>query len=88
MSDAPRRPEDLDDDERERVRRAHIRLRKASQDLEAFVAPQKMRGRWDPQAVPEEALDGARRELVEAYRRMWLLHAELLGWAAPAGVER
>ena len=85
---SPRRqPQDLTDDEREQVRRAHVGLRKASQDLEALVATTKMRGRWEPAPVPEEAMDGARRELVRAYTKLWRLHHELLGWAVPDGVE-
>ncbi|MEO7837054.1 MAG: hypothetical protein ABIS21_05380 [Acidimicrobiales bacterium] len=82
-----RQPEELTEDEREELRRAHIRLRKTSQDLEALLATPKMRGRWDPAPVPAEAMDGARDELVKAYAKMWLLQRELLGWDLPGGVE-
>ena len=79
-----RRPEDLTDDEAERLRRAHHRLRKASQDLEAFTAPRRMRGRWEPQAVPDEAMDGARGEMAVSWAALWRDYAELLGWEPPA----
>ena len=81
----PPRPEDLDADQAERLRRAHLRLRKASQDLEGFTAPPHQRGRWAPTPVPDEALDAARSELADAYRNLWSAYRELLGWEAPAG---
>lgn len=84
MSDtAPRRPEDLDADQAERLRRAHLRLRKASQDLEGFTAPPHQRGRWAPAPVPDEALDAARTELDAAYRNVWAAYQESLGWEPP-----
>lgn len=85
-AESRRRPEELTEDEREELRRAHIRLRKTSQDLEALLATPKMRGRWDPAPVPEEAMEGARSELVKAYAKLWLLQRELLGWELPDGV--
>lgn len=80
-----RMPQDLDTEDAERLRRAHVRLRKASQDLEAFTVPVKMRGRWDNAPVPEEAMTAARTELDEAHRALWEAYAQLLGWAPPAG---
>ena len=74
-----RGPQDLDDDERARLRRAHFRLRNASQALEVLTAPQKMRGRWDPTPPTEEALEGARSELRTAYEAVWRIEAELFG---------
>lgn len=85
--DSPRRPEELTEDDREALRRAHIRLRKTSQDLEAMLATPKMRGRWDPAPVPPEALEGARSELVTAYSKLWALQRDLLGWELPPGLE-
>ena len=82
-----RRPEELTEDEREELRRAHIRLRKTSQDLEALLATPKMRGRWDPAPVPAEAMEGAKSELVKAYAKLWKLHCDLLGWEPPAGLD-
>lgn len=85
MASAERPPQDLETDESERLRRAHVRLRKASQDLEAFTVPVKMRGRWDNAPVPDEAMTAARAEVDLAYRALWDAYAELLGWAPPAG---
>ena len=85
MAPAERLPQDLEHDESERLRRAHVRLRKASQDLEAFTVPVKMRGRWDNAPVPEEAMTAARAEVDRAYRALWEAYAELLGWNPPAG---
>ena len=75
----PRAPRELDEDERARLRRAHIRLRNASQQLEALTATSKMKGRWEPQPPTEEALDGARGELRAAWDALWRTEAELLG---------
>lgn len=84
MATSPeRRPQELEEEEAERVRRGHVRLRKASQDLEAFTAPRRMRGRWDNAPVPDEAMDAARAELVASYRALWAVYGELLGWAPP-----
>ncbi|MEW6152428.1 MAG: hypothetical protein AB1673_00360 [Actinomycetota bacterium] len=75
----PRSPEELDDDERARLSRAHHRLRNASQALEALTATPRQRGRWDPKAPTDEALAGARAELRAAWDAMWAAEAELLG---------
>lgn len=79
----PRRPEELADDDREQLRRAHHRLRRASQELESLVAPQAMRGRWDPKPAPPEVLETVRADLDRAYRDLWRLHHDLLGWYEP-----
>lgn len=81
---APRQPQDLEEADVERLRRAHFRLRKASQDLEAFTVPQKMRGRWDNAPVPDEAMNAARHEMTVAYAALWSAYAELLRWSPPA----
>ena len=73
----PRRPADLSEDERARLRRAHLRLRNASQALEALTASPKQRGRWDPQPPTDEALEGARGELRAAWEAVWRTEAEL-----------
>lgn len=87
MPDAqPRRPEDLSEEDRERIRLAHHRLRKASQELEALTAPRPVRGRWDFVPAPPEVLDSVRSELHAAYNEVWRAHAEVLGWEAPAGL--
>ncbi|MGI8684315.1 MAG: hypothetical protein ACR2MO_04365 [Acidimicrobiales bacterium] len=83
MAPPDRSPQDLDEDEAEQLRRAHVRLRKASQDLEALTVPKRMKGRWDNAAVPDEAMGGARRELAAAYGAVWASYGGLLGWPAP-----
>lgn len=75
----PRQPADLSEDERARLRRAHIRLRNASTALEALTASPRQRGRWDPQPPTDEALEGARGELRAAWDGVWHAEAELLG---------
>ena len=81
--DFPRRPEDLTDGEREQLRVAHQRLRKASQDCESLVTATSPRGRWDPTPVPPEVLDSAGEALERGYQDVWRLHRSLLGWAPP-----
>lgn len=81
---AARSPEDLAEEDAERLRRAHHRLRKASQDLESFTAPRRLAGRWAPAPVPDEAMDAARAELATAHAAVWDLYGELLGWPPPA----
>ncbi len=72
--------DDLSEEDRELIRRAHLRLRKASQELEELVAPRSMRGRWEPVVAPPEAIDAVRSELSAAYRELGRLHHELMGW--------
>lgn len=78
------RVEELSEDDRERLRRAHHRLRKASQELEALTAPRPVRGRWDFVAAPPEVMGTVRAELADAYREVTSLHDELLDWQPPA----
>lgn len=84
---AERQPQDLGEEEAERLRRAHFRLRRASQDLEAFTAPKRMKGRWDNAPVPDEAMDAARAEVAASYRLLWEAYRDLLGWSPPANDE-
>ncbi len=88
MANTHRRPEDLTEEDREGIRLAHHRLRKASQELEALLATRSMRGRWEPVSAPQEVLDTARLELANAYRAVNDLHQELLGWDRPSSLER
>lgn len=74
-----RGPEELDDEERARLSRAHHRLRVASQALEALTASPRQRGRWDPRPPTEEALEAARNELRTAWEAVWRTESELLG---------
>ena len=80
-SQQPPGAEGLAEADRELIRRAHHRLRKASQELEALLVPVSMRGRWEPVAAPPEVIDTVRSELFAAYREVERLHRELLGWA-------
>jgi hypothetical protein len=78
-----KRPEDLSEEDRQRLHRAHTRLRRASQGLEGLTAPEQLRGRWVPAPAPAEALDGARGEFQRAYDEVIRLTDELLDWNAP-----
>ena len=82
---AGRPPEELSEDDRERLRRAHHRLRKASQELEALTVPRPVRGHWDFVAAPPEVMATVRAEFGDAYREVAGLYQELLGWEPPAG---
>jgi hypothetical protein len=75
----PRRPEDLDDDERGRLSRAHHRLRNASQALEALTASTRQRGRWEPRPPTDEALEAAHTELRASWDALWRTEDELFG---------
>jgi hypothetical protein len=78
-ADGRRRPDELEDEERARLSRAHHRLRNASQALEALTATPKQRGRWDPRPPTDEALDAARLELRTAYEAVWQIEKEVFG---------
>ncbi len=67
-------------EERQQLRRAHERLRAASKDLEALIATEPIKGRWDPEPAPAEILDAARAELHDAYAGVMRRHREILGW--------
>ncbi len=71
----------LSEEDRELIRRAHHRLRKASQELEALIAPRSMRGRWEPVVAPPEVVDTVRSELYAAWNELGRLHEALLGWS-------
>ncbi|MDP9070891.1 MAG: hypothetical protein M3N68_06330 [Actinomycetota bacterium] len=75
--------EDLTEEQRERIRLAHGRLRRASQECESLVATKPIRGRWEPAPVPPEVMETAWAELHGAYREVLRLHQELLGWSPP-----
>jgi hypothetical protein len=85
VSDQPRRPEDLTADERTTLHRAHQWLRNASSALEALTATDPIRGRWAPAPAPDEALDGARADLRNAYAAIVRHHQELFGWDDSVG---
>ena len=83
MAAESRSPEDLGEEERERIRRAHHRLRKASQEMESLTAPGTLRGRWEPVPAPPEVMETVRAELARAWRDLWVVHNEVLGWELP-----
>lgn len=83
----PCTPEDLSEDERKRLRRAHERLRTASQELQALEATEPIKGRWEPEPAPAELLAGARADLQRSYSELMACHRELLGYERDAGHE-
>jgi hypothetical protein len=80
VNDEPRRPQHLTADERTTLHRAHQWLRNASSALEALTATDPIRGRWAPAPAPDEALDGARADLRNAYETLVEHHRQLFGW--------
>jgi len=78
-----RKPEELSGEERQRLHRAHQRLRNASQALEALTVVEPMRGRWAANPAPLDVLEAAQLELHEACQGVWRAQRELLGWEPP-----
>ncbi len=66
-------------EQRVRLRRAHERLRTASQDLQSLVATDPIKGRWEPERAPAEILEAAREELRQAYAGLSICQTEILG---------
>ena len=80
MEPMPTAPEELTEDERRRLRRAHERVRSATQAIMALVATEPIKHRWEPEPAPPEILDAARRELQSAWDELTRSYRELLGW--------
>ena len=85
-ADRPQRtPAELTPDERERLERAHRRLRDAVKASEQFLG-----GPLEPgQEVPVNdgrAMAKAYAEVDTAETELWRLREELLGWSRPASV--
>ncbi len=80
----PSTPEELTDDERRQLRRAHERLRTATQEVMSLVATEPIKNRWAPEPAPPEILDAARRELQTAWDGLTRSYRELLGWEPPS----
>lgn len=76
----PSAPEQLTDDERRRLRRAHERVRSATQEVMSLVATEPIKNRWEPEPAPPEILDAARGELQTAWDELSRCYRELLGW--------
>ena len=75
-------PQELTDDERRQLRRAHERVRTATQEVMALVATEPIKNRWEPEPAPPEILDAARRELQTAWDELNRSYRALLGWNA------
>lgn len=82
MMGAMATPQELTDDERRQLRRAHERVRTATQELMALVATEPIKNRWEPEPAPPEILDAARQELQTAWDALMWSYRELLGWEA------
>jgi hypothetical protein len=78
----PSTPEQLSEDDRRRLRRAHERLRTAAQEVMALVATEPIKNRWAPEPAPPEILDAARSELQAAWEELGRSYRDLLGWEA------
>ncbi len=78
----PSTPEELTEDERRQLRRAHERLRTATYEVMALVATEPIKNRWAPEPAPPEILDAARGELQAAWDELAARYRELLGWEA------
>jgi hypothetical protein len=83
MARMPSTPEELTEDERRQLRRAHERLRTATQEVQALVATEPIKNRWAPEPAPVEILGAARRELQTAWDELTRSYRELLGWEPP-----
>lgn len=77
--------QELSAEERQRLRRAHERLRTASKELEVLVATEPMKARWAPEPAPAEILDAARAELQRAWEGVVAAQREVLGWEPGPG---
>jgi hypothetical protein len=75
---AGRKPADLSEEQRQRLHRAHQRLRNASHALEALTVVEPVRGRWVATPVPAEALEAAQNDLHDACQELWRAQRELL----------
>ena len=84
-TDGARGAEELSAEERQRLRRAHERLRAASKELEVLVATEPIKGRWAPEPAPPEILATARADLQRAYDEVQRSQQEILGWEPAAG---
>ena len=78
----PSTPEELTEDERRQLRRAHERLRTATYEVMALVATEPIKNRWEPEPAPPEILDAARSELQAAWDELGRRYSELLDWGA------
>jgi hypothetical protein len=73
-------PGELSAQERQELRRAHERLRAASQELQALIATEPIKNRWAPEPAPPEILQAAKASYAEAVARVATRQREILGW--------
>ena len=83
--EAKRKPEELSEQQRQRLHQAHQRLRNASHALEALTVVEPVRGRWVATPAPVEALDAAQNDLCDAWQEFCRAQQELLYYEPPAG---
>ena len=81
--EAKRKPEELSEEQRQRLHRVHQRLRNASHALEALTVVEPVRGRWVATPVPAEALEAAQNDLHDAYQELWRAQQEVLCYEPP-----
>lgn len=72
-------PTEPSSDQRNRLRRAHERLRTASSELQALVATEPIKGRWAPEPAPPVILQAARDALRDAYAGLAAEEVLILG---------
>jgi len=80
---APRSVDDLRPADRERLERAHRRLREATDAYEPFLGGELEPGQTSPVHDARE-MAAAQAEVQNAESAIWQLREELLGWARPA----
>jgi hypothetical protein len=73
-------PGELSAENRQELRRAHERLRSASQELQSLIATEPIKNRWEPEPAPPEILQAARDSYAEAVKRVAVSQREILGW--------
>lgn len=78
-----RSPEELSEEERQQLHRAHQQLRNASKGLEELTATEPAKGRWANTPAPPEVLESAQRELHQACETVWATQRDLLGLEPP-----
>ena len=73
-------PGELSAQERQELRRAHERLRAASQELQSLIATEPIKNRWEPEPAPPEILQAAKDSYRAAVERVAATQREILGW--------
>jgi hypothetical protein len=73
-------PGELSAQDRHELRRAHERLRAASQELQALIATEPIKNRWAPEPAPPEILEAAKASYDEAVERVAARQRAILGW--------